>query len=251
MMNACVFALISASTANGCLIDLEKTVFADMHDGDEKEVTIENGAMTIKPANSEAVWVVNTQIDCKTNQAVVDFNVPGKDDHPPVPLIATLYASLSEKQSKTTIVFTDSSGQIVDDPSLPLNQWVSETSVHNAHRFSCPDSLLVVFQDMHDGDEKAVKIDGTAVTITPNGSDQRWTVKATLDQESCTALVDFDVPGKDDHPPVPLLATYWSESAAPGDHRVAFEFTDPSGTLADPAKALNRWIALSSDAAHV
>jgi len=225
-------------------------VFADMHDGDEKVVSISDGSMTITSANATQTWKATTDFDCATRTAMVDFDVPGKDDHPPVPIQATMYKSLSADSRKTTFVYTDTSGQLVDDSKFPLNQWVAETSAQGVRRFQCPEQMSLVFQDMHDGDKKHVEIKGEAMTITPADSDAEWIVNTKFDQKSCSASVDFNVPGKDDHPPVPLLATYWMEYATKTDTRQAFEFTDPSGTLADASMPLNRWIGLAAQGAQ-
>merc|ERR1712032_509423 len=240
-----------AAVAQSC--DLKEGVYADMHDGDEKVVSITDGAMTITSANRTQTWRVETTLDCSTHKAMVDFDVPGKADHPPVPIQATLYTSLSAAAEKTTFVFTDTSGQLVDDATFPLNQWVQETS-KPGRKFRCPAELSAVFQDMHDGDMKKVEIKGDAMTITPASADADWIIKTKFDQKSCSASVDFDVPGKADHPPVPLLATFWVEENTmtyAREIRETFEFTDPTGTLAKASMPLNRWIELPSSSVHV
>merc|ERR1712187_249367 len=235
---------MGASEANSC--DMDTQVFADMHDGDEKEVTISGSDMTIKPHGSDEEWVVNTKIDCTTGKATVDFDVPGKKDHPPVPIQATLFTSLSASGTrKHTFIYNDVSGTIVDDPTLPLNQWVGEASDESARKPRCPEKLDAVFKDIHDGDQKQVTIEGEKMTIVPSGGDQKWIVNAEIDRESCTAVIDFNVPGKPDFPPVNLTATYWLEYANKRNINDAFEFTDPSGTL--PAGPLNRWVMLASN----
>jgi len=225
-----------------------QTVFADMHDGDEKEVTIKGTAMSIKPHPNNQTWVVHTEINCRTRRAIVDFNVTGKKDHPAVPLTATLFTSLSLEKSgmrKRSFVFTDPSGTLVDDATFPLNQWVEEETDRVAvSKIKCPTKLNAVFADMHDGDKKEVTIFGNSMTIKPSGNDQEWTVNAKLDRKSCTAVIDFNVPGKPDYPPVNLTATFWGEYARHSLQNT-FEFTDPSGTLAHADFPLNRWIQLT------
>merc|ERR1712032_139949 len=245
-----------AAVAQSC--DLKEGVYADMHDGDEKVVSISDGAMTITSANQTQTWEVKTTFDCSTHKAMVDFDVPGKADHPPVPIQATLYTSFSAAAEKNTFVFTDTSGQLVEDATFPLNQWVQE-SAKTSRKFRCPAELSAVFQDMHDGDKKHVEIKGDEMIITPAGSDPNWgpvewKVKAKFDHKSCSASVHFDVPGKADHPPVPLLATFWGEEntmAYAREIRETFEFTDPTGTLAKASMPLNRWIELPSSSVHV
>jgi len=248
MKNICMLPIVfaAADVSNGC--DLATTVFADMHDGDQKEVTITGNSMTIKPHGSDQEWVVNTQIDCAKAQALVDFDVPGKDDHPPVPITATRYTSIAcdGKKFKETFVYTDKTGTLDPDATSPLNQWVGLT-VQDTYRSSrCPDSIDLVFADEHDGDKKQVTVDGDAVTIKPSGNDQEWTVNTKLDRDSCSALIDFNVPGKDDHPPVPIVGTFWIEYSpwSPGGS-LAVEFTDTSGQLIDdPTFPLNRWVQI-------
>ena len=105
-----------------------------------------------------------------------------------------------------------------------------------------------VFADMHDGDQKQVSLEGTALTIEPvvtADSDESWIIRSTVDLDTCTAMVDFDVPGKPSPPPVPLLLTFWTLNGVDDDQKTAMEFTDPSGTIA-PSKTLplNLWVEL-------
>jgi len=103
----------------------------------------------------------------------------------------------------------------------------------------CPDKLHAVYDDMHDGDRKEISISGTSLTIRPSGNTQTWVVKGLLNPTSCSALIDFNVPGKPSPPPVKLLLSLrrsyngeWTE----------FEFTDPSGALAAKDFPLNHWL---------
>ena len=111
----------------------------------------------------------------------------------------------------------------------------------------CPTAFSATFADMHDGDQKTVAIDGTAMTITPAGNNETWTISAVLDPTWCNATVDFDVPGKPSPPPVALTASaVFATSPALGDGALLWEFTDPSGTLVEgaPLYPLNMWIQL-------
>jgi len=241
--------IVAEAQRPGKSCDLTAT-FADMHDGDEKDVVIAGDSMIITPHSSTDEWTVKTTIDCDTKLASVDFNVPGKADHPPVPIIGKLHKSISASARKSTFIFTDNTGQLVDDPTFPLNQWVAEVNDSDETKFRCPDKIDAVFADMHDGDKKAVTLDGTSMTIKPSGNDQVWTIEATLDPVTCSASVEFNVPGKDDHPPVPLTATLFMEYSAHTRH-IAFEFNDPSATIAPATSTLNRWIELAKTAVHV
>ena len=107
-------------------------------------------------------------------------------------------------------------------------------------------STQKVFADMHDGDEKLMMTDstGSQLTILPYpGKTQSWKVTATIDPTNCTAMVDFNVPGKPNPPPVALLASL-SQFAGPTqfEDRSVVVFTDPSGTIAPADKALNAWV---------
>ena len=75
----------------------------------------------------------------------------------------------------------------------------------------------------------------------------RWTVNATMNPVYCTAIVDFNVPGRWKPPPVNLTATVWiqSRSLHTGSlEKYAIEWTDPSGTLAPPKVPLNTWVQI-------
>ena len=73
----------------------------------------------------------------------------------------------------------------------------------------------------------------------------RWTVKAVMNKISCTAIVDFNVPGKLKPPPVKLMAIVWqlSRKVPTGTlKKHAIEFHDPTGLLASPSVPLNTWV---------
>ncbi|CAJ1429667.1 unnamed protein product, partial [Effrenium voratum] len=99
-----------------------------------------------------------------------------------------------------------------------------------------------------------VNIQGSALQIKPYGNDQKWVVTSTLQSENCSAMIDFNVPGKPGPPPVKLLMTFWRASANAaegGVQKASFEFTDPSGTLAAPSVPLNAWLQLGGQRATV
>mmetsp|Transcript_45630 Transcript_45630/g.92112 ORF Transcript_45630/g.92112 Transcript_45630/m.92112 type:complete len:132 (+) Transcript_45630:85-480(+) len=109
---------------------------------------------------------------------------------------------------------------------------------------SIPEGTSKVFADMHDGDQKQVSVSGGQVTIVPNGNNQTWTIGPATLSDDCTALVDFDVEGKPDPPPVPLLLTLYELLTASVPTKAACGFTDPSGTLAGTDYPLNYWIEI-------
>ena len=98
-----------------------------------------------------------------------------------------------------------------------------------------------IFADMHDGDLKEVTVSSSHITIRPYHNNQTWMVEAALGP-SCTAMVDFNVPGKPSPPPVALKATLWTLFRSKQEKKSAIGFTDPSATLAPAATPLNYWI---------
>lgn len=117
-------------------------VFADIHDGDQKQISLSrdyaNGnsskyyKMTIKPYGNNQTWVLDVEelIDEHICSVMVDFNVPGKPNPPPVPLRLTLQSVQSAAGRRTAAartaacVFTDPSRTLKDDPTYPLNYWI-------------------------------------------------------------------------------------------------------------------------------
>ena len=99
---------------------------------------------------------------------------------------------------------------------------------------------------MHDGDRKALHIADRVLTIKPQGNNQTWVVRAPFDTASCTAMVNFDVPGKPGPPPVALQASYYVATDGVGRDLPMVVFYDPSGTLAPPQTPLNTWVAMRS-----
>lgn len=224
-------------------------VFADIHDGDKKEVIIAGTSMTIKPFGNDQSWVVNTEVDTELCSATIDFKVRGKPNPPPVDLLATLWYSLSATSERTELEFTDPSGTLAPD-GYPLNRWVELGAGHHdagarGSLLPCDLSLDTVFADMHDGDEKRVAVSGTSMTIKPSGNDQAWEIKSEINTASCSAVVDFNVSGKPNPPPVTLLATLFHSMSAT-QRKVDVGFTDPSGTLARTDFPLNLWAQVSS-----
>jgi len=223
-----------------------RAIYADMHDGDKKEITISGTRMTIKPSGNNQTWEVESVVDQKSCSASINFNVPGKPNPPPVPLQAAMWYSVSHKGKKTVFEFTDPSGTLAPKESkdFPLNHWVEEVPQEHVMPFACPDLLHAVYADMHDGDKKEMIISGTSLTIKPSGNNEAWEVKSQVDPATCSASIDFNVPGKPGPPPVNLQATVVYMVSAT-TQKTEFEFTDPSGTLAPPTEPLNHWVEIS------
>jgi hypothetical protein len=71
--------------------------------------------------------------------------------------------------------------------------------------------------------------------------------QATLDEETCTAVVYFNVPGKPNPPPCPLTMRWWEmqpELRKDADTKVMLEFSDPKNACKfdNPGSPLNVWI---------
>jgi hypothetical protein len=230
-----------------------QAVYADMHDGDKKQVTLSGTSMMIKPFSGVQNWVVNAELNRTSCSALVDFNVPGKPNPPPVKLAATLWHSFSTDIEKTELEFTDPSGTLAAT-GFPLNRWVEVSEgIHHKPKNLCPTSLQAVYADMHDGDKKEVTISGTSLIVKPYGNNQTWIAKSKVDARSCSVTLDFNVPGKPSPPPVALTATFLytaSSRASAGEGKTEFEFTDPSGTLAPVSYyPLNHWVEIQRSGA--
>ena len=78
----------------------------------------------------------------------------------------------------------------------------------------------------------------------------RWVVEAEMDPITCTAIVNFKVPGRLNRLlPDDLLATIWtrSRSVDAGTHkRYVIEFTDPKGMLTPSSVPVNAWVQVDS-----
>ena len=105
-------------------------IFADMHDGDQKEVSISSdGTMTIKPHGNDQKWVVMCQVDSTYCSADCNFNVPNKPSPPPVNITGTVWFASSTNgpkgswASRITIEWTDPSGTIAP-AKFPINAWI-------------------------------------------------------------------------------------------------------------------------------
>jgi len=117
---------------------------------------------------------------------------------------------------------------------------------------SCPavdptQSRSIVFKDIHDGDYKLGSIAPSGVlTIKPYNNTESWTITAGPLDDSCAAIIDFNVPGKPNPPPVKLLLTMANVDYLAGSPKMspAVVFTDPSGTLGAPTVPLNIWYGL-------
>merc|ERR1712137_1385085 len=140
--------------------------------------------------------------------------------------------------------FTDPTGTLAS-PTDPVNLWVldhwpqlqdaeeskkltaaSTTCGIEASRFG----KASVFNDMHDGDQKALLDKKGKLHITPVSSAESWAVDAKIDSD-CKATVDFNVQGKPNPPPVALEAEVWGMvSILERPDKNIVLFSDPTGT---------------------
>merc|ERR1711971_205745 len=61
--------VFAASRAEGIVVGYAsalKAIYADMHDGDKKEITISGASMTIKPSGNNQTWMVKAALDTKS-----------------------------------------------------------------------------------------------------------------------------------------------------------------------------------------
>jgi len=239
------------------------TTFQDIHDGDSKNVTLENGVLTISGGGMGSPWSTSLNLDPSTCMGSVNFTVPNKPSPPDTNLTLTLLSSFaSESSCSSPSNYVLSFSNPGDTNFVPLNQWVeSSGSSTSGTNYTCfredQMSTSKFYADMGDGDQKVVTTDCTgpgdtcAVTITPKGGTDVWTVSAELDKATCEGMVDFNVPGKPNPPSEPLKATVrisrWFNQKVmvevdemPAEYFI--EFSGSDGSL------LNQWVELGNPA---
>jgi len=242
------------------------TIVKDIHDGDMKNIWMSGSTLHIEPYGNNQTWIVKTEVQPHGDgcTATVDFNVPGKPNPPPVSLTATFFTNEHLSPEGFELVargqweFTDPTGTLAPK-GFPLNRFVDASTILPSfglyRQESCPDWLpptkTGLFADLHDGDIKEVTISGAAMTIKPFGNNQTWVVKTELDLKSCTASVDFNVPGKPNPPSDRLVAKWWLSDTGslriPGKQTDVLEFYREDWR--DPTRAkvpLNQWVKFDS-----
>lgn len=246
---------VITANANPCPDALD-AIYRDMYSGDEKQVTIKGDSMTIKAIGANQSWEVNANFSRQSPfwcSAEVDF----PSASPLRAKLWTLYGVGLSANNGTELV-RKTAYQFLAASASPdiVNQWSQINSVAvpgwpvgvepcgNFVKF-----IDGVYADMRDGDKKQVTFDygSSTMTITPWGNNQTWVVRAVVDPKSCSASIDFNVPGKPRPPPVALIGSMWSSTAPNifGEmtlQRAIIEFTDPSGTLGAHDRTLNSWV---------
>lgn len=86
---------VHAAAAVTCDYSRLDGVFADIHDGDLKQVRLsaDSKTVTIEPYNNTQTWEVTAAWSNVSCNASINFNVLGKPNPPPVPLTMNYYAS--------------------------------------------------------------------------------------------------------------------------------------------------------------
>ena len=122
MLSRVLLAATAIATARAGV--MPKTKFADMHDGDAKdvEITTRDGKWYLTLSQDTPRWHLTTELDAKTSTALVDFSKSAKPDKPPVPLQATVRMASG---GRVLIEWTDPSGTLNPDPAYPLNVWLT------------------------------------------------------------------------------------------------------------------------------
>ena len=122
MLSRLLLAACALATANAGV--MPKTRFADMHDGDAKdvEITTRDGRWFLTLSQETPRWHLTTELDAKTSTATVDFSQSAKPDKPPVPLQATVRLASG---GRVLIEWTDPSATLNPDPAYPLNVWLT------------------------------------------------------------------------------------------------------------------------------
>ncbi|KAL3924688.1 MAG: hypothetical protein SGPRY_003846 [Prymnesium sp.] len=237
-----------AHTASTFQIRTGATLFFDVHDGDQKTVSFNrhvpnlSDSVTIRPHANNQTWRVDAVWDPHFMNGSIDFNVMGKPEPPPVNLTLSYKKLFGKWGVNAMCQFNDPTGAI-NSPRVPVNAWISVATHPISSLFKCPSLLApVAFADMHDGDFKQLSVDAHDLTIMPYGNNQSWAVHAKLD-ENCTALIDFNVPGKPNPPSVKLRGVLQQAYDGSWGTRTV-TFYDPTGSIAPAGQPLNAWLSI-------
>jgi hypothetical protein len=208
--------------------------FADMHDGDAKNVSVSAGFVTISQ-DAPVAWDLTVPLNLSECSAVIDFSKSKKPAHPPVPLKATFRRT---SVGTTLLEFTDPSSTIAPDKDFPLNLWTTAPD-SPATPSQCAEFPSTVFNDMHDGDNKTVSLANGMLTLGQAGI---WNLTTPINTSTCQATVDFSKTTKPAKPPVPLVVTV-AMQAGFGGKGFVMTWRDPSSTISPSAAyPINMWL---------
>lgn len=222
-------------------------VLHDIHDGDEKLInSVTWDTFTIKSYPNTTQWEISGKWDINC-AAMIDFNVPGKEDYPPVPLKMKMWIMQSDavpSAVKLAFEFTDPS-ETLAPRTQPLNIWLSEAlSVSDSEKLpidvkkkkekvggsTCiytPHNQPKVFNDIFESNMKSILVDSDDMTIKPYDNNQDWTIQSTF-QSGCISLVNFNVPGYPNPPTTPLTAQVWGMAAISGETKDSIVYFKPT-----------------------
>lgn len=261
---------IFSSLATKCWADCLPTiplVLDDIHDGDQKRIQrVEWDTFVIQPYPNTSEWHVDGKFDINC-VALIDFNVTGNSDYPPVPLKMSMWVMQNiaiPSAVKLGFEFTDPTATLAPR-TQPMNIWTSSALSsplqvpamipqrnlgernQKVQDSSCgiytPHGQSEIFYDLAEWDEKAVAVNddhnNETLTIVPYGNNETWTVETTLDDD-CVAMVDFNVPNYPNPPPTSLVMSVWGMASISGEDKQAMVYTEP---LASPiGSPENVWV---------
>lgn len=233
-------------------------ILDDIHDGDQKMIkSIEWDTFVIRSYPNVSEWEVEGKfnINCV---AMVDFNVSGKTDYPPVPLKMSMYVMQDvaiPSVVKLGFEFTDPS-ETLAARTHPLNLWMSSalysSQLTDKHQpllrkdklksetcIYTPHGKPVVFNDILESDMKNITVEDENLTIEPYSSDEDWLIESTF-EEGCVSLINFYVPGYP-NPPKPETMSVWGMAAISGENKDGMVFVEPT-TGIGLGRPLNAWV---------
>jgi hypothetical protein len=89
----------------------------------------------------------------------------------------------------------------------------------------------VVMTNLQNGEEHKVAVSGTDLSIVPTQG-VAWSVESELDINTCSSVVNFNVPGKASPPAMNLTVIFFRATALAGpEEYMNMRFTDADGTL--------------------
>mmetsp|Transcript_7047 Transcript_7047/g.11784 ORF Transcript_7047/g.11784 Transcript_7047/m.11784 type:complete len:268 (+) Transcript_7047:3659-4462(+) len=236
-------------------------ILDDVHDGDQKIIkSIEWDTFVIRPYGNDEDWEIEGtfNINCV---AIIDFNVSGKPDYPPVPLKMAMWVMQSvaiPSAVKLGFEFTDPS-ELLAPKTQPLNMWMSAAlsyekdlqylprnvtaQKNNLKSSTClytPHGEPEIFNDILVSDMKGVTVDDDNMSIEPYNNNQAWVVESTF-SEGCVAMVNFDVPGYPNPPNAPQTMSIWGMASIAGADKDGMVYTKPSDGI-PIGSPLNVWL---------
>ena len=112
----------SIKSNNVSLINDKNYIFYDIHDGDYKKIIFTDNNFSILPFKSNKKWIVNGKLDIDYT-SMVNFNVKGKPNPPPISIQLRLVYILNNNNKKNLVaIFFDPTGKI-SPKNIPLNIW--------------------------------------------------------------------------------------------------------------------------------